>query len=53
MTEDLAANYSKAYCNSVGFGKSPALVLIDFALVLFNVASSLLYLLRVEYKSLF
>ena len=36
MTEDLAANYSKAYSNRVGFGKSPALVLIDFAHAYFD-----------------
>ena len=30
MTDDLAANYARAYNNRVGFGKRPALVLIDF-----------------------
>lgn len=36
MTEDLAANYERAYSNRVGFGKSPALVLIDFAQAYFD-----------------
>lgn len=30
MSEDLAANYARAYGGSVGFGDSPALILIDF-----------------------
>lgn len=30
MTDaDLAANYAKAYDNRIGFGKKPALVLVD------------------------
>ncbi|WP_174802984.1 isochorismatase family protein [Martelella limonii] len=36
MTEDLGENYSKAYGNSVGFGKRPALVMIDFAEAYFD-----------------
>ncbi|MBP2551455.1 maleamate amidohydrolase [Neorhizobium galegae] len=31
MSENLMENYRKAYDNRVGFGKSPALVLVDFA----------------------
>jgi maleamate amidohydrolase len=31
MTDDLAANYARAYDNRIGFGRSPALLLIDFA----------------------
>jgi maleamate amidohydrolase len=30
MDEDLQANYRRAYGHKVGFGKSPALVLVDF-----------------------
>ena len=30
MTEDLAANYARAYNTRVGFGVRPALILIDF-----------------------
>ncbi|MEI5668389.1 isochorismatase family protein [Bosea sp. CCNWLW174] len=30
-TESLAENYRRAYANQVGFGRNPALVLIDFA----------------------
>ena len=30
MTEDLAANYARAYNTRVGFGARPALILIDF-----------------------
>ncbi len=36
MTEDLAANYSRAYDNRVGFGSRPALILIDFAHAYFD-----------------
>ena len=39
MSEDLDANYAKAYGNRAGFGKKPALVLIDFAhAYLFSIA---------------
>ena len=31
MSEDLVSNYKRAFDNSIGFGASPALVLIDFA----------------------
>ena len=31
MTQDLAENYKRAYANKAGFGKKPALVLVDFA----------------------
>lgn len=30
MTDDLAANYAKAYGTRVGFGSRPALIMIDF-----------------------
>ena len=30
MTDDLAANYARAYNRRVGFGERPALILIDF-----------------------
>lgn len=36
MSEDLAENYKRAYSNKVGFGKRPALVLIDFAQAYFD-----------------
>ena len=36
MAGDLAENYKRAYSNSVGFGKRPALVLIDFAQAYFD-----------------
>ena len=36
MTDDLAENYQRAYSNTVGFGKHPALVLIDFAHAYFD-----------------
>lgn len=36
MNDDLAENYKKAYSNRVGFGRSPALVLIDFAYAYFD-----------------
>lgn len=36
MTDDLAENYKRAYSNRVGFGKNPALVLIDFAHAYFD-----------------
>lgn len=36
MTDDLAENYKQAYSNRVGFGTSPALVLVDFAQAYFD-----------------
>jgi maleamate amidohydrolase len=36
MTDDLAENYKRAYSNKVGFGKHPALVLVDFAHAYFD-----------------
>jgi maleamate amidohydrolase len=36
MSDDLAENYKRAYSNKVGFGKKPALVLIDFAHAYFD-----------------
>lgn len=41
MTDDLAENYKRAYDNRVGFGKNPALVLIDFADAYFDEACDL------------
>lgn len=41
MADDLAENYEKAYGNRVGFGSSPALVLIDFAHAYFDPDCSL------------
>lgn len=35
-TEDLLANYKKAYDRRVGFGKRPALILIDFCMGYFD-----------------
>tara|TARA_R110002020_G_scaffold27552_24_gene88902 strand:+ start:1065 stop:1712 length:648 start_codon:yes stop_codon:yes gene_type:complete len=36
MTDDLAENYKRAYSNRVGFGRRPALVLVDFAHAYFD-----------------
>ncbi len=36
MTQDLAANYKKAYDNRLGFGQRPALILIDFVQAYFD-----------------
>jgi maleamate amidohydrolase len=36
VTDDLAENYKQAYSNTVGFGKNPALVLVDFAHAYFD-----------------
>lgn len=36
MTEDLGENYKRAYDNALGFGKNPALILIDFAQAYFE-----------------
>jgi len=41
MTDDLAANYAKAYDNRIGFGKKPALVLVDFVQAYFEPESPL------------
>lgn len=41
MTEDLAANYARAYNTRVGFGKRPALILIDFCQGYFDPACDL------------
>jgi maleamate amidohydrolase len=42
MTDaDLAANYAKAYDNSIGFGKKPALILVDFVEAYFEPESPL------------
>lgn len=40
-TADLAANYAKAYDNRIGFGKKPALVLVDFVQAYFEPNSPL------------
>ena len=36
MTQDLSANYKKAYDNRLGFGSSPALILVDFVQAYFD-----------------
>lgn len=36
MTDDLAENYRRAYGNRVGYGRKPALVLVDFAQAYFD-----------------
>ena len=41
MTEDLIENYKRAFSNRVGFGKRPALVLVDFAQAYFDPACEL------------
>ncbi|QEE45862.1 isochorismatase family protein [Rhizobium sp. WL3] len=41
MTDDLAANYAKAYDNRIGFGKKPALILVDFVQAYFEPESPL------------
>jgi len=41
MSDDLVENYKKAYGNRVGFGKRPALVLVDFAHAYFDPESEL------------
>ncbi|NIJ09473.1 maleamate amidohydrolase [Sphingomonas vulcanisoli] len=41
MTDDLAANYARAYNRSVGFGARPALMLIDFCQGYFDPACDL------------
>ncbi len=41
MTDDLAANYARAYNTRVGFGMRPALILIDFCQGYFDPACDL------------
>ena len=41
MTDDLAANYARAYNRRVGFGARPALILIDFCMGYFDPACEL------------
>ena len=36
MTQDLSANYKKAYDNRLGFGRRPALILVDFVQAYFD-----------------
>jgi maleamate amidohydrolase len=36
MSEDLLANYQRAYANKAGFGKKPVLILVDFAHAYFD-----------------
>jgi maleamate amidohydrolase len=36
VTQDLSANYKKAYDNRLGFGDSPALILVDFVQAYFD-----------------
>lgn len=41
MSEDVNENYRRAYANRVGFGKNPALILIDFAKAYFDPSCNL------------
>lgn len=41
VDDDVAANYAKAYNNRIGFGRKPALVLIDFVQAYFEPESPL------------
>ncbi len=36
MTQDLTANYKKAFDNRLGFGENPALILVDFVQAYFD-----------------
>jgi len=36
VTQDLSANYKKAYDNRLGFGEKPALILVDFVQAYFD-----------------
>ncbi len=36
MTQDLSANYKKAFDNRLGFGHRPALILVDFVQAYFD-----------------
>lgn len=36
MTDELSANYKKAYDNRLGFGRRPALILVDFVQAYFD-----------------
>jgi maleamate amidohydrolase len=36
VTQDLSANYKKAYDNRIGFGERPALILVDFVQAYFD-----------------
>ncbi len=41
VTQDLSANYKKAYDNRLGFGDSPALILVDFVQAYFDESCAL------------
>ena len=41
MTQDLSANYKKAYDNRLGFGDNPALILVDFVRAYFDESCAL------------
>lgn len=41
MTQDLSENYKLAYGNKLGFGKRPALILVDFVKAYFDVNCAL------------
>ena len=41
VTQDLSANYKKAYDNRLGFGDSPALILVDFVRAYFDESCAL------------
>ena len=36
MSDSVDANYARAYSNKIGFGKKPALILVDFAQAYFD-----------------
>jgi maleamate amidohydrolase len=41
VTQELSANYKKAYDNRLGFGESPALILVDFVQAYFDESCAL------------
>ena len=41
LTQELSANYKKAYDNRLGFGESPALILVDFVQAYFDESCAL------------
>jgi len=41
VTQDLSANYKRAYDNRLGFGESPALILVDFVQAYFDESCAL------------
>ena len=41
VSQDLSANYKKVYDNRLGFGESPALILVDFVQAYFDESCAL------------